>query len=405
MASANSQLIALPADGNRFGRRRNIVSKNSGQAASSSSKPSSTISGEVQNWPCQPQVMHSRTSMALTAPHSGQRISVRATSRLFARYRTLAKSLPVVIVLPFPLLEREIDPLRLHPSEAVWSKDFVGPECLYRDHLGRRVVADFEGAGRVAVQVAKGSLSGLFDDADVSEFPSNFRGYATVVADSDFEGTVRVMKGRERPITGPTSRAQRSVQGAGWVVSAEGLAVDDRFEPSPRPSRDFPVPFFRCASAFGEIEYIPAATKCSLLDSFDLSDQDARAARSHRVQNESKPVELDSTFADGSPRRALILSHLNRATFRVSIPECDGLIIRKTYDRFHGRQRARVLIDVRLAGYWYEPEQDRIHRWAVSDFGIDRRLIEGKSEIEICIDPPPGTPLWSVSRMEIFSLF
>jgi hypothetical protein len=206
-------------------------------------------------------------------------------------------------------------------------------------------------------------------------------------------------------VRGPVVHASRRVEGAGWVVAADSLSVDDRHESSPTPSPEFPVPFFRSAAALGEISYIRAATRCPLLDSFSLSDSDARAERTYQVQNESKPVELESTFSDGSTHKASVLSHLNRSSWRMPIPEKSGLVLRKLYDRFHGRQRARVLVDNQMAGWWYEPMEDRIDRWAVSDFGIDRNLLEGKSEIQISIDPPPGTPLWSVSQIEVFGLF
>ena len=89
--------------------------------------------------------------------------------------------------------------------------------------------------------------------------------------------------------------------------------------------------------------------------------------------------------------------------FRI-ITENKGLILRKRFDRFHGRQRARVFVDGQFAGWWYEAGENRIHRWGVTDFGIDGRFTKGKDSVLITIEPPAGVPLWSVSRLDLFAL-
>ncbi|MEZ5164012.1 MAG: hypothetical protein R2688_09760 [Fimbriimonadaceae bacterium] len=92
--------------------------------------------------------------------------------------------------------------------------------------------------------------------------------------------------------------------------------------------------------------------------------------------------------------------HLNRATWKIQLPGNQvGVRLGKTYDQFHGRQRARVLIDGEMAGWWYLPHQNRDNRWAEAQFSLPTKLIMGKTEMEITIDPPAGVPLWSVGEI------
>jgi hypothetical protein len=144
---------------------------------------------------------------------------------------------------------------------------------------------------------------------------------------------------------------------------------------------------------------------CQLVDSFDFSDPAELKARSGSVKNASDTYQLDSSFSDGHRQIVQHRSHLNTAKWTCPIPpENQGIRIRKLYDRFHGRQRARMLIDGQLAGWWYEPEEDRSHRLAWATFGVEAGLTRGKSSLEISVDPPPASPLWDVSCYEVLAL-
>jgi hypothetical protein len=92
-------------------------------------------------------------------------------------------------------------------------------------------------------------------------------------------------------------------------------------------------------------------------------------------------------------------------SFEVELPlSCQGLRLRKTYDRFHGRQRAWVKVNGRRVGMWYAPVEDRGRRWAVAEFGIEPEHLPESGSVRIAIDPPAGTPLWSYSDLEIYAL-
>lgn len=139
----------------------------------------------------------------------------------------------------------------------------------------------------------------------------------------------------------------------------------------------------------------PINTKITEIDRFSISDIVAKDTRDFHVQNMSEIEELTS----GSTRKP-VAYHLNRATWQIQLPGHQiGVRIGKTYDQFHGRQRARVLIDGVVAGWWYLPHQNREFRWAEAQFSLPTELILGKTSIEVTIDPPAGVPLWSVGEI------
>jgi hypothetical protein len=190
------------------------------------------------------------------------------------------------------------------------------------------------------------------------------------------------------------------------VLSRTGVAADEKHELTSEPSSDFPVPFFRSLAGSGAARIVASSSDCRLLDAFDIGDSGSLKARGWSVQNMSRISTLSSTFTDGYERTAELASHLNRASWGLEVPEgCTGLVLRKVYDRFHGRQRARVLVDEEFKGYWYEPYQDRRHRWGVTDFGLVLNPAQSGRAVQIAVDPPPGTPLWSISRYEMYGLF
>jgi len=80
-----------------------------------------------------------------------------------------------------------------------------------------------------------------------------------------------------------------------------------------------------------------------------------------------------------------------------------GLVLRRLYDSFHGRQRARVMVDGKFQAWWYDPRQDRASRWRWSQVGLDVPLVKNQV-VSVVIDPPTGTALWTASRYEVLAL-
>lgn len=136
-------------------------------------------------------------------------------------------------------------------------------------------------------------------------------------------------------------------------------------------------------------------------DSMEVVDPASRAAHKLASQNESEPILLESCFEGRGYKthhRAYHACHLNTMEFTLKVdPRNRGVLLRRTYEQFHGRQRARVLVDGELAGIWYTPEENRFCRWAERDFFIPERQARGKTELRVALDPPAGSPLWSAS--------
>lgn len=277
---------------------------------------------------------------------------------------------------------------------------FEGDACLYRDHLGRRVLADAEGSGRLLVGVEAPGTGG--DPSRDGVFHEGL----VVATDEPGRSVLTVLRGGPEPLPEREGEAVPGgvFHGAGWVTACDGpLRVDVRREQAPPPSVETPVPFFLEARGEG-LRVVPRRFAATSIDRFSIGDADALKARSFRVQNMSDVEWLDSTFADGEGRRGPVASHLNTASWTLEVPRgAYAVVLRKVYDRFHGRQRARVLLDGAAIGTWYEPEEDRRARWAVSDFGA---LLpeEAPREVRVSIDPVAGSPLWSVSDVEVFAL-
>lgn len=279
---------------------------------------------------------------------------------------------------------------------------FEAGECLYRDHRGRRVLADWEGPGRATCNAGPANV--VFEPSLVEGFSEN-GGCAT--SPSQGASSIHLLLGPRETLPssqGVVSSHAGSVTGGGWVVHCEGpLRVDGRREWAPVPSPETPVPYlFRAEAARMDVSARPF--RATLLDHFAIGDANALSERGFQVQNISDRTTLASVFADGTPHAAELASHLNTASWTLSIPSgAHAVILRKVYDRFHGRQRARVLLDGRHAGWWYDPVEDRTCRWAVSDFLIPSDLCSA-GEHNIAVDPVAGSPLWSVSTIEVFAV-
>lgn len=276
-------------------------------------------------------------------------------------------------------------PWTLKSTSQLWCRAFTGDECLYVDHEGQRIVGDAEGPGEVVVEGESRIV--LLGKGESQGGHATFEDGAIVIAG---QGDVRVAIARDTPLTGEPPHAFESAEparGCGWKLD---------------PGFQVWVPFF--GEAVGRLAFDP--TLCaSTVATLGMADRQSLSEFGWSVKNASDTFELESRFGDGQILRQSHLSHLNTARFQVRIPEHNlGVRIRKLYDRFHGRQRAQVMVDGVRLGWWYLPEEDRQARWAWAEYGICAEKTNGKSLIEIGIDPPPASPLWDVARYEILAL-
>lgn len=284
-----------------------------------------------------------------------------------------------------------IDPFVLNPP-SLKLYDFAGVDCLYRDHLGRRVLLDEEGVGKRVILEHSGTIT-LDPEND------EFYDFTTVVSAEPGHFRGLTICGAPCPENGDWQPASGTVVGCGWVRGS-AVAVDDL----PSQSVDQPRPFFRQASG-AAFEVLALPYEPVLVDSIDVSEQDSLKSHRWQVQNMSAVFDLTSETPDGEIFEGRHASHLNRAHFDFLLPEGAAMaVIRKRYDRFHGRQRARVFVDDQVVGWWYEPSEDRVKRWGWSSYAIPHDFVAGKQSIRVCVDPPSGVPLWSVSLIELWAL-
>lgn len=231
---------------------------------------------------------------------------------------------------------------------------FRDEECLYHDHLGRRVLADIDEPGRIDV---------VANECGAEVIPDQGAWIAVASGPGRFEAVMRI---------GPEAPPAEADRARGWsrTENPEAWVPDHHLTQICR--------FSPCA-------------------------EEDRESVNWSAQNASAVEELDSCFLDGSPHRAPVMSHLNLASWTITLSEpANALIIRKLYDQFHGRQRARALLDGSFAGWWHLPWQSRTCRWAWAECPLPGPIPAGDHILGI--DPPSGTPLWSVSEIEVLAV-
>ena len=270
------------------------------------------------------------------------------------------------------------------------------------------MIVDVEGSGEMRLLHAEPNVLTVREGEPPKLFSVEFADGSIVLANGPGLVNIQVGQPSFADLGGlSTLNVALPYTGCGWVVQGPSdLIVDDRHEFAPLASYETPVPFFTSLAGSGKATIVvDALQQCRLVEAFDIWDKPNLARLRFKVQSMSSVVELDSTFADGERRKAGVACHLNAAQFDAAIPpENHGLRLRKIYDRFHGRQRARVMVDGQFVGWWFEGGEDRKNRWHVSDFGIPAEITQRLESVRITIDPPAGVALWSVSRMEIFAL-
>lgn len=286
-------------------------------------------------------------------------------------------------------------------TSKVWSKSIAKPIDLPLDHMGRRVILDTEGSGILTV---KADARILIDESNAvevhhsSEHSFKFKRSLSVYAGSDFP--VALSLHRDVPNLPDSNFETNNFEGCGWFFPLSSQTHCDHSHQSSEPNW---YPFFLRVEGLAKI--LPASNvRAEPILDFSVSDLGLQQVQ-WKVKNCSEILELTSSFADGIVHNGAVLSHLNTATFVVQVANDNlGIRFRKLYDQFHGRQRARILVNGVNSGWWYESNEDRKHRWAWADYGVPPELTAGQSQVEISIDPPPASPLWSVGRYQVLQL-
>lgn len=276
-------------------------------------------------------------------------------------------------------------------------------ERLYQHTSGARVLADWDGPGRMEVftspedtwiETEQGASPVAHSVFEVGEYAVVYSAQA-----GPFHAIAR--SGAEAPEAG-WEKSSTPLEGAGWVMSGvPGLVVDDK---PVSLAAGVPLPYWRSCRAADKMSVV-AGQPLTLLDRFLISDPDALKERRWTAQNMSDTFPLASRDFLGEMLEGIHAAHLNVARWEMELPFCcSALLIRKIYDQFHGRQRARVMVNGDFAAWWYEPAEDREQRWASSQVVFSSPHLASPGPITLSIDPPSGTALWDVSQYEIWGL-
>lgn len=271
----------------------------------------------------------------------------------------------------------------LDPRNLLEVLAFSDQERLYTDASGRRIVLDCEG------QVEWGADRCDLADASIDDS-------CTVLACPDEKPvTVWALHG-PRPKLGHGEPVAGRASGPGWLTDVKGLHELDGqcFAPLDLPN----APVLGDAS-FDSAIFHPDGRQTVPLLQLDPSDEESMAAVGGSVRTAGKPQILTSMWIDGTTASKPHMVHLGPISWDVRAS--GDLVVGKTYDRFHGLQRARVLVDGERIGVWSATPTNRVERWGVTRFGLPPGL---PSQFRLTIDPLPGTPLWDVSEYTVWEL-
>ncbi|MCZ7582406.1 MAG: DUF2961 domain-containing protein [Deltaproteobacteria bacterium] len=142
-------------------------------------------------------------------------------------------------------------------------------------------------------------------------------------------------------------------------------------------------------------------------DQLDVGDPESEAAHSYRAAK-SDPIppltaryEGDFDDVDRTDRGDAVTG-MTRFTMKVA-PDNEGVILRRRLDQSRGRQTARVFVDGREAGVWYDAAQNASKRFADSDFLLPRWSTVDEDSILIRLEPEGGVP-FTQFRVEAWSI-
>lgn len=293
------------------------------------------------------------------------------------------------------------DPPWFPPDSPPWCQwiSFEGSEAFTRDHRGRRLLADLDGCGELNILESPEDLQ-IESDGTTGE---GFSFTQDLVATSALPGPFRALALSGTQPTTPPSNTAPEASGPGWLLWSGEKAVLDEGAQVLEPvhlKNPLMLPVSCGFVAEVPIPWLPAPYRLADLDRFIPALEPSRSPRGFRVQNMSAAQTLASHDSTGRLCEGVEASHLNTASWTLPLLEgTRAVLMTKTHDRFHGRQRARVLVDGAVVGWWHLPRQDRRARWGIAHFWIPAPFVAGKEHVEVSIDPPAGVPLWSVGEV------
>jgi D-arabinan exo alpha-(1,3)/(1,5)-arabinofuranosidase (non-reducing end) len=146
----------------------------------------------------------------------------------------------------------------------------------------------------------------------------------------------------------------------------------------------------------------------SLADSdvVNVGDNASRAQHGYAATGETLG-SLTSTFEGKDDRKPVTMdtsSSTGPVQFTAKVDQANqGLRVRRVSDQANAYQDAKVFIDGRYVGEWFEPLGNTYSRWLEDDFDVPSSATAGRSSVVIRIEPVAGAPAWSAARYSVFS--
>lgn len=196
--------------------------------------------------------------------------------------------------------------------------------------------------------------------------------------------------------------------GSGWVLASScQLEINKSLRPISIPpwAGIVSVPYWDGFQASRPLPWLATKTRHALVA--DVRAGDASSYKEHHFKVDRSTATEEASWRDGTGalQTGAFFSHLGKASFLIDTPACcKGLVMRRTFDAFHGLQRSRLLVNGQMTGWWHQTFQDREQRWGVDDclLRLQPGFSGGMTRVEF--EPPAGAPLFSFGRLEVWAL-
>ncbi len=187
---------------------------------------------------------------------------------------------------------------------------------------------------------------------------------------------------------------------------------------------EMPIPFYssvdariqhgsesQIASEYSSLAYLylrrrPVLVETDLLDVGNESSMKAHSYRTKdKVEAKSLTARYEGDYLYTSIHDKGFYHGGGEITFNASIdPLNSGVRIRRRMDQSFARQKARVYVDGKFAGIWYDPQSNDILRWYDSEFNIPSALTRNKKSLRLKLVLEEGNHSFSDFEYRIFSL-
>jgi len=143
-----------------------------------------------------------------------------------------------------------------------------------------------------------------------------------------------------------------------------------------------------------------------LTDELDLGEAVSREEHGYEAVDGEDTGEVASFFEGDDDNVSVVDQGYRvetRSEFSLEIhPQNRGVLLRRQFDQFQGRQRADIYVDGEYAGVWYDVYENPVLRWAESDFPLPASLTAGKTRVRVRVVNQGAVP-WSEFGYEAFS--